>query len=188
MHILGYGAKELVTGKDPEVVIQHIQAEGAISVIAHPKDDFFPWIRSFRTLPQGIEGWNSKYDGKHAPRPQTFQLVRELKERDAGIHAFYGQDLHWRNQFRELFVLVECGVPRPEQILRALSAGRFRGQKGNLELPSSGVLPAELLVRFGEAHTKSARMRQGLKQGKKILDRAGIKIPSGIKSQLRRIF
>jgi len=55
MHILGYGAEKLASTQDPQAVIRHIDAQDAISVIAHPKDTFFPWIESFETLPAGIE-------------------------------------------------------------------------------------------------------------------------------------
>jgi hypothetical protein len=188
MHILGYGAKALAKSKDPQSVIRDINAQGAVSVIAHPKDEFFPWIESFETLPNGIETWNSKYDGRDAPRPATFALLRRLVERGANMHAFYGQDLHWKKQFRGLFVEVACESPEPAEVIRALAEGRFSGQKGDLVLPSSGILPKELLVQFGSAHDKSRRMWRMLKDGKKALDQAGIKVPESIKAQLRRIF
>ena len=55
MHILGYGATRLADSEDPETVIRHIDGQGAVSVIAHPKNDFFEWIQRFETLPRGIE-------------------------------------------------------------------------------------------------------------------------------------
>jgi len=188
MHILGYGANALARSKDPQSVIRDIDAQGAVSVIAHPKDEFFPWIESFETLPRGIETWNSKYDGRYAPRPDTFALLRKLVERGANMHAFYGQDLHWKKQFRGLFVELECESLQPAGVIRALVEGKFSGQKNDLKLPSSGILPEGLLAQFGRAHDKSHRMWRRLKDGKKALDEAGIKVPESIKAQLRRIF
>src|SRR5208282_5912920 len=78
MHILGYCATKLTKSTDPENVIRHIASQQALSVIAHPKNDFFPWIENFSTLPMGIETWNTKYDGRYAPRPGTFALLQRL--------------------------------------------------------------------------------------------------------------
>lgn len=188
MHILGYGASRLAPSTDPQDVIRHIEAQGAISVIAHPKDDFFDWIEKFGTLPQGIETWNSKYDGRYAPRPGTFQLLQRVRQRRPDMHAFYGQDLHWKKQFHSLFVEVDCSSPQADQILTALSKGSFRGQKGNLTLPSSGVLPQELLTDFESAHARSYRMWQVFKNGKSILERLGFTVPDSVKAHLRRLF
>ena len=192
-HILGYGASLVanslgVNSKDPQAVIRQIQSQGAIAVIAHPKDEFFPWIEEFVTLPKGIEAWNSKYDGRYAPRPGTFALLQELRRRDPEMHAFYGQDLHWKKQFRGLCVSVECDTNDPAAILQALSAGKYHGHKDALELPSSGVISNDLLCEFGRAHARSHRIRQFLKDGKGTLDRLGIRVPESLKSQLRRIF
>jgi len=188
MHILGYGATAVADTKDPQAVIRHIRSQNATAVIAHPKGEFFPWIREFETLPDGIEAWNSKYDGRYAPRPGTFALIQELRKRAPDLKAFYGRDLHWKKQFRGLSVFVECDVPNSEAILAAIAAGRFHGRKDELELPSSGILPQELLQEFGREHARADRRWQFFKSTKAALDRMGIRVPAALKSQLRRIF
>ncbi len=188
MHILGYGASSLVHSQDPEQVIRHIDSQGAVSVIAHPKDEFFSWIESFRSLPRGIEVWNTKYDGRYAPRPGTFALVKLLATRQPGLRAFYGQDLHWKKQYRRMFIELHADCPTPQSILAALSAGAFSGRKDDLRLSSSGDLPVELLAEFEQVHQRSARMRRFLTDGKHYLDEIGIRVPESWKSQLRRLF
>lgn len=188
MHILGYGATQLADSTNPQEVIRHIDGQGAVSVIAHPKDEFFEWIEQFETLPQGIEAWNSKYDGRYAPRPGTFALIGRLQQRQPGLHAFYGQDLHWKKQFRGLFVAADCTTNDPAQIIQALARGAFRGQKATIELPSSGMVPADLLTEFGKAHDRSYSLWRLLKNAKSALDRMGIPVPQSLKSHLRRIF
>ena len=193
MHILGYGATRRVDSQDPEAVIREIELQGAVSVIAHPKDEFFEWIQTFETLPQGIETWNSKYDGRYAPRPETFALLQTLRARKPTMRSFYGQDLHWKKQFRGLFVQLDSGPtdsgpPTAQGILAALTAGVYSGVKGELALPSSGMLDKELLSRFANAHATSYRMWRFLKQGKQALDRMGIRVPKSVKAHLRRIF
>lgn len=188
MHILGYGASAVANTKDPQSVIRHIDAQGATSVIAHPKDEFFPWIEGFETLPKGIEAWNSKYDGRYAPRPGTFALLQKLRKRKPEMQAFYGQDLHWKMQFRGLFVWVDCDTPQPSAILSALAAGKYSATKDDVRLHSSGVVPQKLLEEFGRSHVRSRRMWQLFKNGKATLDRWGIRVPDSLKAQLRRIF
>jgi hypothetical protein len=188
MHILGYGATQLTKTKDPQEVIRHIDSQRAVSVIAHPKNEFFPWIESFKTLPQGIETWNSKYDGRYAPRSGTFALLQRLQQRSPGMHAFYGLDLHWKEQFRTFFVNITNTSEKPAQIVAALAAGDYFAQKHDLQLPSSGILPAPLLAEFDRVHARSYGMWRLLKKSKQMLDRLGIPIPESFKAQLRRIF
>jgi hypothetical protein len=188
MHILGYAATKLTLAKDPQEVIRHIDGQGAVSVIAHPKNDSFAWIESFQTLPQGIETWNTKYDGRYAPRPGTFALLQRLRQRVPQIHAFYGLDLHWKHQFRKLFVTLPCDSDQPAAIVAALAAGTYTAYKDDLQLPSSGVLPDPLLAEFDRVQARSRGMWRVLKNGKQALDRWGIRIPETLKAQLRRIF
>jgi len=188
MHILGYGASALTAATNPQAVIRHIDSQGAIAVIAHPKDEFFPWIEGFGVFPKGIETWNSKYDGRYAPRPGTFALLQRLRQRVPEIHAFYGQDLHWKKQFRGLRIAIDCDAPDPSLIVAALAAGSYCAQKDDLQLPSSGILPDDLLAEFGQAHARSDRVWRIFKNGKQTLDRLGIRVPESLKAHLRRIF
>jgi hypothetical protein len=188
MHVLGYCATKLTSSTNPEEVFRHIASQQAVSVIAHPKNDFFSWIESFSTLPAGIETWNTKYDGRYAPRPGTFALLQRLKQRSPEMHAFYGQDLHWKKQYRGLRVAVDCNILESAAILSALATGAYCGQKDNLRLPSSGGLPDPLLSEFGIAQARSQSVWRFLKNSKQILDRLGIRLPQSLKAQLRRIF
>ncbi|HTC49472.1 MAG TPA: PHP domain-containing protein [Candidatus Aquilonibacter sp.] len=189
MHILGYHATKLTASTKPEEVIRHIDTcDSAVSVIAHPKDDFFEWIESFSTLPQGIETWNSKYDGQYAPRSGTFALLQKLKQRAPEMRAFYGLDLHWKKQFRNFFIHLDCDSAETDAIMNALISGKYTAQKDDLSLPSSGLLPQTVLEEFDRTHARSSRMREFFKDGKKTLDRFGIRVPQSIKAQLRRIF
>ncbi|HEX8723195.1 MAG TPA: PHP domain-containing protein, partial [Pyrinomonadaceae bacterium] len=106
MHVLGYGVTTLAGTTDPQEVIRHIEAAGGVSVIAHPMDSMFDWIETFDALPDGVEAWNSKYDGRYAPRAGTFRLIGRLRARKPGLRAFYGTDLHWRHQYRGLLNVV----------------------------------------------------------------------------------
>jgi hypothetical protein len=188
MHILGYGTTALIGSQDPQIVIRHIEQHDGIPVIAHPKDSMFAWIESFEVLPRGVETWNSKYDGRYAPRPGTFELLSRLQTRRADMRAFFGQDLHWKKQFRGLFTHLGMDSLDRRSILNALAAGNYSGVKGDLQLPSTGQLSSQLATQFAQQHAKSERVRNLLKAGKKAIDKMGIRAPESIKSHLRRIF
>jgi hypothetical protein len=192
MHVLGFGVTSIIDTPvhqlDPQAAIRHIKCEGGVSVIAHPMEGAFEWIETFDELPDGIETWNSKYDGRIAPRPGTFLLLDRLKLRSPAMRAFYGQDMHWKNQYRGLINLFECQSATREGVLRAMTGGRYVAARGDLELPSSGALSEELLARFGRENASYARRRKIVKRAKQLADRIGVAVPAPLKSQLRRIF
>jgi hypothetical protein len=188
MHIIGYGVTAPIDTVDPEEVIRRIQRLGGIAVIAHPKDSAFAAIERFDPLPDGIEVWNSKYDGRYAPRPGTFALLARARRRRPDLRAFYGQDLHWRRQYRGLFVQLDAGSPRPQVVLDALRAGRFSGVKDDLVLPASGDVPRALIARFDRANRRSQQLRAFARWVKHWIDGVGVGVPRPLKAQLRRIF
>lgn len=187
MHILSYGSTPLFETRAPEEVIRKIEEHGGVSVIAHPKNTMFGQIASFSTLPQGIEVWNTKYDGQYAPRPATFRLLARLQQRQPTLLAFYGLDLHWKRQYRGMFNWLRIGTLKRDDILDAFRRGLYYGVKDQLELPSNGVLPEESLTRFEMVHRRSARLRNFIKEMKKTADSLGLKVPDSVKAQLRRI-
>jgi hypothetical protein len=188
MHVLGFGVSAPARTTDPQEAIRHIRRENGVAVIAHPMDSMFEWIESFDELPDGIETWNTKYDGRNAPRPATFDLLQRLQRRRNGVRAFYGQDMHWKKQHRGLFNVVSCAAPTRDDILRAMVEGNYFAVKGDLRLSATGALTDELRERFGKANEASARRRKLVKGAKRAFDRLGIRVPAPIKAQLRRIF
>lgn len=188
MHVLGYGVTELASTADPQAVFGHIREQGGVAVIAHPRDPSFGWIESFDVLPDGIECWNSKYDGRYAPRARTFYLLQRLQRRAPELRAFYGVDLHWQKQFRGLHVQLGADRLERDTILAALAGGSYTGAKADLRLPADGNLPHALLGRFERINGRSARMRTLAGRGKRVAERFGARIPAPLKAQLRRMF
>jgi predicted metal-dependent phosphoesterase TrpH len=188
MHILGYGMTTRLATRDPVQAIRGIRAAGGIAVIAHPKDEAFAWIESFDELPDGIEAWNTKYDGRFAPRPETFRLIQRLQERRPDLLAFYGQDLHWKKQYRGMFIELHGESTERQHVLQALRSGDYSARNGGIELTSSGAVSEETLAKFSAVQQRYARVRQWLKLMKKATDHVGIPVPGRVKAQLRRIF
>jgi hypothetical protein len=188
MHILGFGLLAILNTQDPVEVIREIEARGGISVIAHPGDSMSNWIESFSVLPCGLEVWNTKYDGKYAPRPSTFRLLEQLQTRQPQLLAMYGQDFHWKLQYREMFNWVWTDTLERNAILRSIREGKYHAAKGGLELPSNGRVSKQLLERFDIVQRRWTRIQRFCRSSKKALDAAGLGIPNYIKTRLRRIF
>ncbi len=188
MHIVGYGVTALIDSDDPVAVIGHIRANHGVAVIAHPPNHLFDLIEGLRVLPDGIEGWNSKYDGRYAPRPATFSLIARLQARQPALRAFYGQDLHWKKQFAGLFNMIDIPTADRQLLLDALRSGAFEGATETMRLPSDGQPSAELLASFEKASERSMRFRAAVKSTRTLLGGAFKLLPSSVKAQLRRFF
>jgi hypothetical protein len=169
MHIVGFGVASAAGTSQPEEVIAHIERCGGVSVIAHPRDAHFAWIRTFVTLPMGLEVWNSKYDGRYAPRPRTFALFHDLRQRRPDLHAFYGQDLHWRTQYRGLITWIRVRDLSQAAVLEALAHGAFHGEGGRWTMPSDGGLDEATLTAMDAANARSQRFRTLVRRVKAAL-------------------
>jgi len=188
MHILGYGVTSLTDALDPQMVINHIENLGGVSVIAHPGDGMFDWIESFDVLPSGIETWNSKYDGPLAPRPRTFELLNRLQQRKPEMNAYYGQDLHWRKQYRGLFNLIDAPSSTQTPLLEAFRQGMYKGQTEGTDLAANGLLPRSLLANYEIASARYMKKLGRFKKMKKLSGRFGQQLPAPIKSRIRKLF
>ena len=85
-----------------------------------------------------------------------------------------------------LQVVLRYAVRRP--VLEALRAGQYSGVKGELRLPSNGVLTPAQLREFDRVHSRSHRMRGWMTQTKRWMEGIGLRVPGSVKTQLRRIF
>ncbi len=187
MHILGYGSTEPIDSTDPEAVVTAIRRNGGIAVIAHPYDEAFGAIEGLEPLPDGIEVWNSKYDGQYAPRPATFALLSRLQQRRPEMHAFYGIDLHWRHQFRSLFVEAACETMEATEIMKALRRGDYCGVKSGMRLRADGVVASDVMARFQTVHARSARMRRWAGVVKSLVERVAAFVPPPVRRYVNRV-
>lgn len=188
MHILGLGTTALFGTRDPQEVIRAIESEGGVSIIAHPRAQDFGRIEALAFPPAGIEVWNSKYDGRYAPRTETFELVRRMRERHPGVRAYYGQDLHFRHQYTGLHVDVDSAELDAASIISTLREGRYIARGGDVILTPEGSLEPSLAKRFEHRNRRSRQMGRFAKRSKSVLDALGVRIPAALKGQLRRLF
>jgi hypothetical protein len=135
----------------------------------------------------GIEVWNSKYDGPVAPRPRTFRLLNRLQKRKPEMKAFYGTDLHWKNQYRGLFNQLNSS-PSMSDALQAFRSGGYHAvHDSEIKLPADGVLNEELMLKFEALNSKYMRKQKLFKRIKKMSGSVGKNLPAPLKSRLRKL-
>jgi predicted metal-dependent phosphoesterase TrpH len=141
IHILGYGITHRVRAKGMEQLVDGIHSAGGVAVLAHPPTGSINLIGAIKTKLDGIEVWNGRYDGTVAPRSDSFQLLRRIRLLNPRATAYGGVDLHKIAQARKLIsVEVDAKNLEREEIIGALTDGRFTIHGGNLAIPSSGQL------------------------------------------------
>jgi PHP domain len=141
IHILGYGITRRVRFGSMEQLVDGIHEQGGLAVLAHPPAGSINIIGSIIAKIDGIEVWNGRYDGVHAPRADSFQLLRRVRRQNLKTAAYCGVDLHKLSQTRKLlYANVDAAMLTRSDIVTALQAGRFTFHGGNIAIPSSGDL------------------------------------------------
>lgn len=141
LHILGYGVTTRIRATDMETLVDGIHAAGGIAVLAHPPVGSTNMIGPIKAKLDGIEVWNTRYDGVHAPRADSLQLLRRIRAINLKASAFGGIDLHKVNQAqRPVYIEVDSIDLSRESIMKALALGTFTVRGANMTIPSSGDL------------------------------------------------
>src|SRR5436309_3939043 len=141
IHILGYGITRRVRFKSAEALVDGIHEAGGIAVLAHPPFGSINILGSVRAKLDGIEVWNGRYDGTHAPRADSFQLLRRIRSMNPKAVAYCGIDLHKAAQLRKpIFIELEADRLDRDTILGTLRTGNFTVNGSNIAIPSTGNL------------------------------------------------
>jgi predicted metal-dependent phosphoesterase TrpH len=141
IHILGYGITRRVPFRNVEELVDGIHDDGGIAVLAHPPLGSINILGSIRGKLDGVEVWNGRYDGTHAPRADSFQLLKRVRALNPKAAAYCGIDLHKIGQLRKpVYVEVETERLGRDEIVSALRAGKFTLHGSNIRIPSNGNL------------------------------------------------
>jgi predicted metal-dependent phosphoesterase TrpH len=141
IHILGYGITKRVYASDMEKLVDGIHEAGGIAVLAHPPTGCTNLIASVKAKLDGIEVWNGRYDGVHAPRVDSFQLFRRIRATNLKAIAFGGIDLHKAGQAqRPIYLEVAAEELSRNALMTSLRHGKFTVRGANITIPATGEL------------------------------------------------
>lgn len=186
-HVLGYGCAEFAGTTDPERTATAIQRAGGVAVLAHPHPDHAEKIAQIAPFVNGVEVWNSKWDGRVAPPTWRVAAIRSEFDRGFPITAWAGIDLHFRTQFTELFIEVDAQDLVREQILLSLRAGRFRLACGNVRIASDLGIDAATERRLRLAHAVFQPVMNAKRWAGRLAKRGGFRWPPMLKAALRKV-
>src|SRR4030067_2805075 len=125
LHIVGLGVQHYTEAKNPFKVTEFIQKQGGLAIIAHPTRYNYKIRADLAIMVDGIEIWNSVYDGRFVPNDKSLNLVKEIKNNNKTILAFGGQDLHRINGNCKVETTLSCDKLNNFAILQALKEGKF---------------------------------------------------------------
>jgi len=125
MHILAYGIEEYFEERDTKKSIDKIHELGGLAVLAHVSIyDEIP-VEKLSEI-DGVEVWNTVYDGWLAPKPRNLRVLEKIK----GAKAFAGSDLHGEKHLGRMLVCVKAEKLDEKDILSELKKGKacYRGR------------------------------------------------------------
>lgn len=144
LHLLGYGIGRHRREEDPVKMVETVHQLGGIAVLAHPYPPLLPQIAPMKGTIDGIELWNTKYNGRLAPAVWNYQLLQEIRGLRPEVLGFYGTDFHWKTQYAGLAVWIEAEQLTPALLLAGLRNGKFFAEKEGVRLtPDGSLTPAQ---------------------------------------------
>src|SRR3989344_6658331 len=135
-HILMIGADTFFEGEEVEV-LEKFRACSTRAVLAHPHKHGFLVDSTLVNIIDGIEVWNSQYDGKYVPRAQSVKFFKQLHV-PPSFHAFGGWDLHRVEHAGGPTLDCEVEALTETAILSALLHGNFTIHGRGSTLSSDG--------------------------------------------------
>jgi hypothetical protein len=143
-HVMALGLEEFVPADGPPLeFLRLIRRKGAVLVLAHPcQTESAPEPEVLREL-DGIEVWNTRYDGACVPSPTALALFRKWRRIHPGLRAFQGADFHGLESAKPVFATIPPGPVTRDRVLQALRFGDL-GARGRLiairSLADPGIL------------------------------------------------
>ena len=125
LHMVGLGVEHHTTETDPLRVARFIRDHGGVAIVAHPSRYDYRLPDGIASVVDGVEIWNSGYDGRFAPNARSMACLRALRRENPSLLGFGGQDLHRVPERWAVELRIECAALRRELLLDALRAGTF---------------------------------------------------------------
>jgi hypothetical protein len=187
LHILIFGITRPERYDGIESFTQDCHAGGSLIVLSHPvkiRKGIPPLV-----LPMlaGVEVWNTRYDGRQAPRPASHDLFRELRKNSSGLFAICGMDFHNYPDFSPISLEVEAAGREPHSILDAIRRGRARICSHGSVIPIYDDSPALATWALRVRSRIAAVLYDGAVGCYRALKRVGFRIPRPIRRAVKGI-
>jgi hypothetical protein len=140
-HILVIGARQYYENAQTAELLAKWKADGALLIMAHPHRNGYKTDAFLKENLDGVEIWNSQYDGIHAPRAQAWHLREQL-----GIMAYGSIDLHRRAHANGPQLIMNVAALNQDEIMAKLRAGEFFIIRNGVSIDSNGRLTSGNII------------------------------------------
>ncbi|MBI3802522.1 MAG: hypothetical protein HY282_02015 [Nitrospirae bacterium] len=187
LHLLGYGVHRYQREETPAAMMKTIQQLGGLAVLAHPYPPLAPQIAPLQEGLDGIELWNTKYNGRWAPALWNYRLLKGVREKRPEVLGFYGTDFHWQTQYTGMAILIEAEGLTPEALLTGLRKGRFYAEKEGMRLSPEGRLTPGEEARFERRERLYHLWRKMVVGARAPFKALRLPIPRRLKAMARKV-
>lgn len=186
-HILMIGAHRFVRGgiDNTEDNIREWKSAAEIAVFAHPHRNEYSVDGAMEDILDGIEVWNSQYDGKYTPRFRSLALLRRLQNTGKNVHAYAGLDFHREEHEGGPRIVVENINPTFGDVINALRNARYTLERGNIIISSEGDIRSGNVFILRIKSMFFIGIVSFLKRISKYTKALGIPIPSKLRRRIR---
>ncbi len=136
-HVLVIGASRYHHGQSAAELLMRWRAEGALLVLAHPHRNGYRMDHFLREQLDGIEIWNSQYDGIWAPRTRAWDMLPTMV---SSVRAFGSLDLHRFSHINGPRLAMTVAALDEADIIARLRQGAFSIRRGKVSVLSDGTL------------------------------------------------
>ena len=157
-------------------------------VVSHPVKVRGALPELTASLVEGVEIWNTRYDGKLAVDVSILRFWRLLETQlRRRLRPLCGFDFHSPRDFTSIVLQVDCERLDSAGVLNAIRSGRYTIVRAGKTVPldaEDGTLPFHYTV-----YSRFYRMIYHLAHVvHRATSRVGLKVPHAVKARLRRIF
>ena len=186
--ILGIGIDDYRPSVAADEVVPWIKDHGGFAVWAHPKKNEYCLPEHVVDELDGIEIWNSKFDGKYAPREEVVRYYRTRQANRPQLRAICSIDYHFRAQFRHLPMYCEVSSLTADQVVESLRAGRYFSKTAAFRLSSEGAMAVQAHALRRLLNTANMWVFDQCKHLYRKMKRRRIALPAAMKNVGRRLF
>ena len=184
-HVLMIGSDEFISQRVDGSMLLKWAEKAEFVILAHPHKNDFVVDETMRSVLDGVEVWNSQYDGKHAPRFRSLQLLKKLQEKD-DVKAFAGSDLHREEHFGGPETVMEVDDITSHNILRQMQEGAYTIEKDKVSLTAKGEIKRSSVILRVKSFFSILFIDISKKAGK-VFAKMGLSFPKKIKQKIRSL-
>lgn len=187
LHILIFGIARPVAYDGIESFTRSCHATGSLIVLSHPVKIRKGIPPPVLPLLAGVEVWNTRYDGRMAPRPASHDLFRKLRTNSRDLVAFCGMDFHKYSDFSPISLEVETASREPRAILEAIRKGKARICNQGAVIPIYEDSPTASMLAHRIRSRITSVIYDGIVGTYGRLKRMGLKVPRPIRRAVKGI-